>query len=338
MFTRREMPRTMVADMLGRLAVALGAGIDMRRAWQMEMARIPAAWRPRMEQVAKSLAEGNPLAEALAAAGDTFSPLVRGMVAVGDRTGHEAETLRELSSVLHRGIRTTRELRRSLAGPAFQLAVAILVVGFLIFMAGMMSHDILRIGLRGTRGLIIYLASVAGVALVGRLLFGQAVANWRRHGIVRLVVDRIPVIGSASRAAEAATWCRAASLASGVGLDIGRLLTLASSVAPGLAVDTELVEERLRGGATLALALDQTQRFPPRVLETIAVGEATGNTSEVLERLAGQFDEEARDGFEAAAKGAGFLVWAVVAGLIVVIVFRIFSSYVGAIQNAASGL
>jgi type IV pilus assembly protein PilC len=338
MFTRREMPRAMVADMLGRLAVALGAGIDMRRAWQMEMARIPAAWRPRMEQVAKALAEGNPLAESLAAAGDTFSPLVRGMVAVGDRTGHEAETLRELASVLERGIRTTRELRRSLAGPAFQLVVAIVVVGFLIFMAGMMSHDILQIGLRGMSGLIVYLVSVAGVALVGRLLVGQAVANWRRHGIVRLVVDRIPVIGAASRAAEAATWCRAASLASGVGLDVGRLLNLASSVAPGLAVDTAAVEERLRTGATLALALDQTRRFPLRVLEVIAVGEATGNTSEVLDRLAGQLDEEAREGFEAAAKGAGFLVWAAVAGLIVVIVFRIFSSYLGAIQNAAGRL
>jgi len=74
------------------------------------------------------------------------------------------------------------------------------------------------------------------------------------------------------------------------------------------------------------------------VLETIAVGEATGNTSEVLDRLAGQFDEESRAGFEAAAKGAGFLVWAAVAGLIVVIVFRIFSSYLGAIQNAAGRL
>ena len=42
--------------------------------------------------------------------------------------------------------------------------------------------------------------------------------------------------------------------------------------------------------------------------------------------------------FEAAARGAGFLVWAAVAGLIVLIVFRIFSSYLGAIQNAASGL
>jgi type II secretory pathway component PulF len=328
----------MAADMLGRLAVALAAGIDLRRAWQMEMARVPAAWRPRMERVARSLAEGNPLAEAFEAAGDTFSPLVRGMVSVGDRTGHEAETLRELSRVLERGVRTTRELRRSLAGPAFQLVVAIAVVGFLIFMAGMMSHDILRIGLRGTRGLIIYLGIVTAVAVACRLLVGQAVANWRRHGIVRLVVDRVPVIGPASRAAEAAAWCRAASLASGAGLDIGRLLKLASSVAPGLAVDTEAVEDRLRAGATLALALDRTRRFPLRVLEVIAVGEATGNTSEVLDRLAGQLDEEARTGFEAAAKGGGFLVWAGVAGLIVLIVFRIFSSYLGAIQNAAGGL
>ena len=332
------MPQAMVAEMLGRLSVALASGIDLRRAWQMEVARVPVGWRPRMELVTRSLAEGNALAESLAAAGNTFSPLVRGMVAVGDRTGHEAETLRELSHAIQRSVRTASELRRSLAGPAFQLAVAIAVVGFLIFMAGMMSHDILQIGLRGTRGLVIYLACVAGVAVVARLLFRWAVADWRRHGVVRFVVDRIPVIGPASRAAEVAAWCRAASLASGAGLDVGRLLKLASSVAPGLAVDTATVEDRLRSGATLALALDQTGRFPLRLLETIAVGEATGNTSEVLDRLAGQFDDEARAGFEAAARGAGFLVWAAVAGLIALIVFRIFSSYIGAIQNAAGGL
>ncbi|MFM9194359.1 MAG: hypothetical protein ACKOWG_01185, partial [Planctomycetia bacterium] len=34
-----EMPRAVVADMLGRLAVALAAGIDLRRAWQLETTR-----------------------------------------------------------------------------------------------------------------------------------------------------------------------------------------------------------------------------------------------------------------------------------------------------------
>jgi type IV pilus assembly protein PilC len=109
-------------------------------------------------------------------------------------------------------------------------------------------------------------------------------------------------------------------------------------VAPGLAVDARTVEDRLRSGATLAEALDRSRRFPLQVLEVIAVGEATGNTAEVLDRLAGQLDDEARAGFEAAARGAGFLVWAAVAGLITLIVFRIFSSYLGAIQDAASGL
>ena len=68
MLTRREMPRAMVADMLGRLAIALGAGIDLRRAWQMEIPRVPAAWRPRMEMVARSLALMPVLTPYLAAA------------------------------------------------------------------------------------------------------------------------------------------------------------------------------------------------------------------------------------------------------------------------------
>ena len=338
MLQRREMPRPLLADMLGRLAVALAAGIDLRRAWQMEVARVPAAWRPRMERVTRALAEGCPLAEALAAADGAFPPLVRGMVAVGDRTGHEAETLRDLSGMLQQCVRPTRALQRSLGGPAFQLAVAVAVVGFLIFMSGMMPTDILGLGLRGVDGLLKYIAIVAGVAIAGRLLFGQALASWRRHGSVRVVIDRIPVIGPASRASEAAAWCRAASLASGVGLDAGRLVTLASSVAPGLAVNTVALEERLREGDSLAEALGRTRRFPRRLLEVIAVGEFTGNTAEVLDRLAGQLDDEARLGFEASARGAGFLVWAGVAGLIVIVVFRIFSTYLRAIQNAASGV
>ena len=46
------------------------------------------------------------------------------------------------------------------------------------------------------------------------------------------------------------------------------------------------------------------------------------------------FDDESRRGFEAAARGVGFAVWAAVGGLIGLVIFRIFSFYVGAIQDA----
>lgn len=331
----REMPRKLLADMLGRLAVALAAGIGLRRCWRMEVSRVPAAWRPAMEKVAAAIEAGEPLADAMAAAGAAFPPFVRGMVAVGDRTGREVETLREVSQTLERGVRTAQAMRRSLAGPLGQLAVAVVVVGLLILAAGWMPHDLLGIGLKGPRGLAIYVAGLVATAGVGRVAFGVAVADWRRHGPVRLVVDRMPVVGAASRAAEAAAWCRVASLASGAGLDAGRLVTLAASVAPGLAVDPRGLEERLRSGATLAQALDRTGRFPTRLLESLAVGEATGNTAEVLDRVAAEYDDEARSGFEVAARGVGFVVWAAVAALIAAIVMRIFATYVGAIRDAA---
>ena len=338
-----QMPTKTLADLLGRMALALAAGIDIRRAWKGEVERVPRRFRAAMEEVRRALDRGEGLAAAMAAAGETFPPVVRGMVAVGDRTGHQAETLRELSRLLEQAVRTRRELVRGIVWPAFQLAIALLVVGFLIWVAGAIRGegnqpvDILGLGLTGGAGLAAYLSVIAFLAIAA--LFGgrAALASWRRHGVVRRLVDPVPVLGAATRAAELASWCRAAGLASAAGLDAGRLVRLGASVAPGIRLDADEVEARLRGGATLADMLRATKGFPRTLVEGVAMGELTGNTAEVLDRLAGEYDDEARRGFEAAARGTGFLVWGVVAALITFVIFRIFSFYVGAIQAVAGG-
>lgn len=335
MFSRREMPSQILADVLGRLATALAAGIDLRRAWQSEVGRVPAAWRGRMQAVADALAAGKPLAAALAAAGDTFPPVVRGMAEVGDRTGRDVDILRELAETLRRTVRFRRGLRQSLFGPAFQLGMALGVVGLLILVAGFTRHDMLGLGLRGVPGLIMFGGILAGVVAAGWLVLSLAVADWRRRGPVRRIVSLVPVVGPAIKAAEAAAWCRAASLAAGAGLDAGRVTALGAAVAPGLAVDPEPLAARLRGGDTLAEALDRTRRFPHRLLEMLAVGEATGTTAEVLDRLAGEYDLEAADGLRATIRGIGMLVWAAVATLIALLVVRSFSDYVRLIRDAA---
>ena len=297
-----------------------------------------------MDAVAAALGDGAGLGAALAVAGAAFPPFVRGMVAVGDETGHEPETLRDVSETLRAGIRARRALRQSLAQPAFQLFVAVTVVGILILVAGLLrdaagrSIDLLGTGLAGPTGLAKYLALLA--ALAAAIVIGARIlaAGWRAGGVVRRIVSFVPVVGPAIRAAEAAAWCRAASLASGAGLPAGRLVTLTALVAPGLALDADEVEETLRGGATLADVLHGSGRFPRRLVETVDVGELTGTTAETLGRLADDFDDEARRGLAAAARGAGFLVWLAVAGLIALVVFRIFSSYLGMIQDAAGGI
>jgi general secretion pathway protein F len=274
--------------------------------------------------------------------GETFPPLIRGMVAVGDRTGHEAETLRELSTMLDHSVRTRRDLLRALVWPAFQLVIALLVIGFLIWVAGSIRNerneptDILGLGLVGASGLAAYLSAVVFFCVMGFFGIRQAVASWRRNGVVRRGLIPVPVIGTAARAAEAAAWCRAASLASGAGLDAGSLVRLGASVAPGIPVDADRIVSRLRQGATLADALRESGGFPRTILEGVMAGELTGNTAEVLGRLAGEYEDEARRLFEASARGAGFLVWVIVAAMIAFVIFRIFSFYVGAIQAVIS--
>ena len=341
---QRQMPEKLLAALLGRLSTALAAGIDIRRAWASESSRVPSVWRLKMEAVSQSLAKGSPLAEAMEQAHGTFPPLVRAMVAVGDRTGHESQTLRELSRVLERSVRNTRVLVGSLVWPGLQLIAAFTVVGVLILLAGFIRDeknqpvDVLGFGLCGANGLVQYLLILAAIFSTTAMTIRRAIASWHGHGIVRTIVDRFPVIGSAARLAEAGVWCRAAALASGAGLDVGRLIALSSATAPGLWLDSKVVEEQLRAGATLEETLRASRRFPSRVLEVVAVGEMTGTTAEVLDRLAEQLDEEARLGFEAAARGAGFLVWAIVASLITLVIFRVFSFYVGMIQQAAGGI
>lgn len=334
------MPTALVADVLGRLAIALAAGVDPRRAWTSESARVPPRHRPAMEAASQALAAGGGIADAMRAAEGAFPAFVIGMAQVGDETGHQAETLRELASTLRGTVRSSRALRSSLVWPAFQLATALGVVGLLIFLAGVLTDgngkgiDILGLGLAGASGLATYLALLGAAAVIGTLALRWALASWRRHGVARTIAARVPVLGRASAAAEAAVWCRAASLASHAGLSAGRLTTLASTAAPGVRIDAAALEDRLRAGATLAEALRETGRFDDRLLHAVAVGEATGNTAEVLDRIAGEFDDESRRGFEAAARGVGFAVWAVVAGLIALVIFRIFSFYVGAIREA----
>lgn len=109
--TYGRIPDALLADVLSRLAVATGAGVDLRRAWKSESARVPSRWRPAMEQAARALEAGTSLGEALAASGDAFPPIVRGMLAAGAETGHEPEMCRELAGFLKRSSRNARPLR-----------------------------------------------------------------------------------------------------------------------------------------------------------------------------------------------------------------------------------
>ena len=321
--------------MLGRLAVAVSAGIDLRRAWESESSRVPSRCRAVMQHVAAGLRGGRELAEAMAGAGDAFPAVVCGMIRVGDRTGRLAEVLRDTARAVEESLRARRTLRGELVGPAIQLTVAAAAVGVLILVSGMARSvdggplDFLGLGLTGKPGLTVYLLCLAAAGGVAACLAPLIARSWRDRGWARTIGGRLPVVGAAIKALEAAAWSRAASLAAHAGVSAGEMVSLASAAAPGLAIDP---------ADDLAAALAACGSLPGEVVEAVSVGELTGTTAEALDRVAGQLDEAARRGFAAAVKGVGFAVWAAVAGLVAMLVIRMMKAYVGIIQDATRPL
>ena len=339
-----QIPASVLADTLGRLSIALAAGVDLRRAVASETARVPRRWRPVFEAAAAGVNDGEPLGVALARAGDAVPADVRGMIDVGDRTGRDAETLREIAAALRDAVAARRAFLMTLVGPAMRLAVALAVIGVLILLAGFMTGldgrplDILGLGLTGTRGLAIYLAGLVILAVAVAVALPWLSRSWRDHGVVRRLLDRLPLVGPAARAGEAARWCRAAALAAHAGIDAGGLVSLASAAAPGMAIGRLRVEEALRGGDTLAEALAAAGRLPPQLLDAVGVGELSGTLAESLGRLVPEFEEASRRGFAAAAGAVGVAAWVAVAGLVVLLVFRVMGVYVGILEEAARPL
>ncbi len=330
------MPDGDVSELLNRISIATPAGIDMRKAWANEAIHATNRWRPAISAVSHSLARGRTLRESILAAGGTFSPTVQGMLAAAEKAGCEPDVCRELAIQLRRASLLAQSLRRSLIKPAMQALVAIGAIAVLILFAGK-SFDMVGLGLFGFEGVCIFLSSVIALVLVGYFLFLCAMASWRRQGAMHHFVKKVPVLGKAIEDMELSAWCRAGSLATGVGLDIRRMIELTSTVSPSLAIDPFHALNRLQTGLTLSEMLRETGLFPRAVIEAVGVGELTGGTAEALDRMANKYDDSAARGFTMAANGVGTASWVVVALVVAAIIFQVFSKYVGILQDVIKG-
>ena len=328
-----RMPDRALADLLHRLSIAVAAGVDLRRAWAAEVGRVPARWRPALARTSERLNAGDGLGTAAAASHGAIPDAVAGMLCVGDRTGRIAEVLEQASATLARSIATRRALLAALVGPVIRLVAAAIAAAVLLVVsagAGSAAPVLLDLGHGSSRTVLVALLATACLLGAGAACSGW---SWRSHGWAGRLGRRLPVVGPAARAAAAAAWCRAASLAAHAGIGVGEQIELASRAAATVRCDRRRVEELLRGGRDLAEALALASDLPRMVIEAVAVGEMTGTTAEALDRVADQLDDAARRGVAAAVQAVGFVAWVLVACLVAAIVIHVASTYARMIHD-----
>jgi type II secretory pathway component PulF len=347
MFDSRITTRQL-AELCRRVSVSLKAGVDARTNWQREAANARGAARRPMEQISSAVSRGQTLTDAIEPTGKYFPLLFHEMVQVGEQTGHLAEVLGRLSDNYQHQLEMKKAFRQSISGPMFQLGFALFVVGVLIWVVGFIAEvrgggakpiDLLGLGLVGNEGLKIYLTFLACVAAVIAFIYRQVQRGAFWIDAVQLVVMRLPKIGRALEllAISRFAWSLQLTLETGMALRRALQLSFTATHNKYYTQHIDAVLRQIREGREVTEALRSTGVFPRDFLEAVQVGEQTGQLSETLATLSDHYQEEGREAVRMLTRIAGGLIWLMVTGLIVLLIFRLFMFYVGVLNDAIKG-
>ena len=169
-----------LAELCRRTATSHATGIDARKTWAREANTGNSRKQREFQKVSSAINKGSSVTEAMKLTEGYLPTLVIDMVDVGEQSGRLDESLNRLGAYYEQ----LRSLRSAfmvgIAWPALQLLVAVLAIGFVIWIMGVinpgkpgpgdLNTDILGFGLKGNSGLMIYFSFV-GVIAVGGFFF-----------------------------------------------------------------------------------------------------------------------------------------------------------------------
>ncbi len=346
MFFSPRMHLKPLAALCRRLAISTSAGLEDRRIWASEADRGGRAQRAAAAYVRDDLARGRSIPEALAATGEFFPPLFRQMVAVGEESGTLDRTYRRLAEHYEHMLAARRTLLGALAWPAIQLTLAVLTIGGVIYISSALDLkdidgnplDLFGLGLTGSTGLTIYITFVIAAA-ISVLLVAEAVRRgvlWVRP--LQRAALAIPGLGNALQTLAVARFTWALQLVLDTAMDLRKALPLALD-ATGNDAYRRLSPQIVRSisqGLPLHAALAETGAFPGDLLDAMSVGEQSGMLAETMQRQSAEYERRANTAIGVIARIAGGVVWVLVAVMLIVLIFHVYSGYIGTINKLAA--
>jgi type II secretory pathway component PulF len=336
-----------LAALCRRLSTGLEAGVDVRRVLEREKGGyVSPSLRRHLDHVVDTTNRGGAVSDALKDTGSYFPRLFLELVEVGEHTGKLAEVLRRLADHYDHQLRLRQMFMAAISWPLLQLAAAVGIVGLVIYIMGFLPpmedgkpFDILGLGLYGGQGFMLY-SIVVGFVVAGLAIVIQAVRRglvWTRP--LQRVLMRLPGIGQPVETLALAqfSWTMYITLEAGMDLLKALPLCLRSTGNAHYTDHTTEILQEIRGGSEVTHALADTKAFPRMFLDSVRVGEESGRLPETLALVSEQYQDQAKRAMATLTVIGGFLVWGLVAMLIIMVIFRVFSIYLGQLNSALKG-
>jgi type II secretory pathway component PulF len=324
-----------LAALCHRLGSALSVGLPPAQVFEREaQGHGSAALRHVMHLLSAHVGAGGSVADAMDKTGTFFPPLVRQLTALGEQTGNLPETLLALRDHYEHQLQMRRAFWSSILWPMLELGLALLVIGLLIYIMGILPvgsdgqrPDILGWGLTGPRGVLIYLAVVAAAAGAITLLVWSMRRGLLWTAPLQKLLLRIPGLGGYLQTLAMSRLCWTLHLTLNTGLDLRQAipLCLAATQNARYAEHARQIVQRVAAGGELTAAFQEAGVFPGDFLDSMDVGERSGRLAETMKHQADAYRERAQRQMSTMAIVGGFLVGGLVLLFLVVVIVSILS-------------
>lgn len=306
--------------------------------------------RNMMMVVRSKVVEGYSLAEGLAEFPHVFDHLFRSMVAAGERSGHLDAVLLRLADYTEQRDHMRTQLMLAMLYPLIMVIVAVgVVVTLLVAVVPKIVDQFDTLGQAlpwSTRFLIDASDFLNAWGLLIALVSIAAIAVWQqalRKPTVRLSYDErllsMPLLGRVARGLNTARFARTLSILNASAVPLLEAMRISSDVLDNVYMRQQLAEAsaRVREGASLKAALEQTKLFSPMMLHMIASGEKSGQLEGMLERAATSQDREFETQVQIALKVMQPAIMLAMAGVVFFIVLSILQPIL-AMNNLVGGV
>ena len=289
-------------------AILIQAGLPLLRSLEVMIRQEKnIRFKAVLEQIAEYVKSGGTFSDALSQHPKIFEKLFINMVRAGEAGGVLDVVLSRLAGFMEKAQRTKKKVKSAMVYPIVVVSVAIAIVVLLMIVVVPKFQSIFEdmlsgAALPGPTQLVINISNfISGnfiVTLIGLIVFfvggkyliktevGSKIYNW--------FALNIPKLGDLVRKVNIARITRTFGTLLSSGVPILQSITITKDITGNVFYSNALnrVHNSVRDGESLSAPMERESVFPSMVTSMVDVGEETGELSEMLNRIADNYDED----------------------------------------------
>ena len=292
-----------------QLATMIDAGVPLTRSLAALQAQTENPTMARhVNEVIKEVESGMSFAESLEKHPAVFSPIYVNMVRAGEAGGILDEILKKLATQQEKDAAIRGKFKSAMTYPIILLSITFIV--FMILMVFVMPRigniikDLAGPGAELPKLTLVMLGisdfmtskwyiMLAGFVVGGFLLRRYVKTPGGRRNKDRLLL-KLPILKTIIIKVTIARFSRIFASLMGAGVTVIDSLQVTSKALGNAIVEEELEAtiKAVSNGQQLSIPLSESKIFPPIVAQMMAIGEETGQTDQILVKVADFYEEE----------------------------------------------